>query len=349
MRVTVASDVLGTLSSAEAGRVIASGWPAAQVRVLPGGAAGRGFLRAFGDLVDAEVVTTVGERVVVTTVRSSGEAALHVESTEPRAPGVPLAASSAAVGVALAELLVERPGRVHVDLAGLAVFDGGAGMLAALGARADVPLDDGVAGLTGLTRLDLEPARTLLGGTELVGVVPAAELAAPLLGLRGITSLHGRASGLDPEALLRTDADLGRLAGLALGQRVDLPGAGACGGTGLAVLALGGRLSSGPDVSWATMPSGPVADLVVTGCSVFDFATRGGEVVGAAAARAGAALAPCVVVAGQVLIGGREMRTLGIEAGYPVRDSAADVPAGGDVEPDELAALVRRVGRSWTW
>lgn len=350
MRIIVISDAIGTLSSALAGRVLAQGWPEAEVQVVPAGAAGAGFLRATADLLGAEPLSAAVDGAVVTSAVVPGRAVLAVESTNRPEHGLPLDASSAPLGVALAGLLDARPRQVHLDLAGLAVFDGGAGLLGAMGARADVPLDEGVAGLHGLGVLDLDPVRALLGDTELIGVVPADELGQPLLGLRGITSRHGRPAGLDAEVLLRTDADLERLATVAARELAAAPGAGACGGSGLAVLALGGRLTTGPA---AALDAGGVAasarpDLVVTGCSVFDFAHRGGEVVAAAATLAADALAPCVVVAGEVLIGLREMRTLGIEAAYAVRESTADAPAA-DVEPTDLAATARRVGRSWTW
>jgi glycerate 2-kinase len=90
-------------------------------------------------------------------------------------------------------------------------------------------------------------------------------------------------------------------------------------------------------------------DLVVTGCTVFDFATRGGGVVAAAAKLAADLLAPCIVIAGEVVIGSREMRTMGIEAAYAVRNSTADQPVASDVTADELAAVANRVARSWTW
>ena len=89
-------------------------------------------------------------------------------------------------------------------------------------------------------------------------------------------------------------------------------------------------------------------DLVLTGCSVFDFATRGGGVVAAAARRAGEALSPCVAIAGEVVVGSREMRTMGIEAAYAVRESTLDRPVG-DVTADELSATAARVARSWHW
>ena len=357
MRVVVAADSVGALSSRQAGEALASGWPRAQVTAVPVGSAGSGFLQAAADLWGARTVTSALDGAVVTRADGPDQAALRVEQGTPGGPGLPLTASSAPLGIALAALLAgRRPRRVHLDLTGLAVHDGGAGLLAALGARADVDLDGGVAGLTGLSRLDLGPASVLLGGTELVGVVPADALTLPLLGLRGITS-RGREAGLDPAVLLRTDADLEQLARLA-GERsgADLgarPGAGACGGLGLAVLALGGRLATGPELGLAAAPWGgagrPAPDLVVTGCSVFDFAARGGGVVAAAVEAAAAVLAPCVVVAGEVLIGAREMRTMGIEAAYPIRTSSLDVPTGGDLSADEVARAAVRVARSWHW
>jgi glycerate kinase len=224
-------------------------------------------------------------------------------------------------------------------------------MLAALGAIGDRPLDRGVVGLTGLRQLDLAPVRARLAKAELVGVVSAAELDQPLLGLRGITSRAGREAGVEPQVMLSTDATLQRFAELAAPSQTDSPGAGACGGLGFAVLALGGRLTTGPAIALAS-PEAKEAlrevDLLVTGCSVFDFASRGGGVVTAVAEAASAALTPCIVIAGEVLIGSREMRTLGIEAAYAVRESAFDDPRG-DVSIDELAATARRVARSWTW
>ena len=187
----------------------------------------------------------------------------------------------------------------------------------------------GVAGLTGLTAVDLGAVRERVGDVELLGVVPTPEREAQLLGLRGITSRRGRAAGEDPAPLLAADSALQRLTELVAPGSATVPGAGACGGLGWTVLALGGRLVTGPELGLADVTGRP--DLLVSGCGVFDFATRGGGVVAAAAELAAAHLAPCVVIAGEVLIGAREMRTMGIEAAYPIRTSSLDVPAGGDL------------------
>src|SRR4029453_722439 len=230
---------------------------------------------------------------------------------------------------------------------GLWVHDAGAGLLAALGATADRPLDRGVADLDGLSELDLGPARMLLGETELVGVAPASQLSQPLLGLRGITSGAGRDAEVIPELMLRTDANLGAFARLASPPHAQAPGAGTCGGLGFAVLALGGQLSGGPALTLASAAGQRAlrdVDLVVTGCSIFDFASRGGGVVAAMAKAAAVALSPCIVIAGEVLIGSREMRTMGIEAGYAVHESLSDRPQG-EISEKELATTARRVAR----
>jgi glycerate kinase len=351
MRILVATDSIGAMSSLQAGEVIASGWEsAAEVSILPIGDAGAGFTTAYADLAGIELSTRVTDAGIVTTGDETGIALVQVVGSD-SGTGIPYEESSRPVGDAIAAALADDPQQVLVDLAGLLVHDAGAGMLAALGAVADRPLDRGVAGLSGLRHLDLAPVRALLAKTELVGVVPVAQLDRPLLGLRGITSRAGREASVEPELMLSTDRTLQTFAQLAAVTQVDAPGAGACGGLGFAVLALGGRLTAGPAIAFSSPKAQKglqSVDLVVTGCSVYDFASRGGGVVTAAADAAAGALSPCIVIAGEVVVGSREMRTMGIEAAYAVRESVRDDPRG-DVSIDELTATARRVARSWTW
>lgn len=355
MRILVATDSIGAMTSREAGEVIASGWrPGVEVSVLPIGEAAAGFVAAYANLAGITTSTQVIDGRMVTTGRGPSTAVVRVQGSDQgdQGVGIPYQESSRPLGETIAAVLRgEPPSRIVVDLTGLWVHDAGAGMLAALGAVGDRPLDQGVAGLAGLSQLDLAPARALLRDTELVGVVPAAQLDQHLLGLRGITARAGREANEEPERMLQTDATLEAFARLASPTNSDVPGAGACGGLGFAVLALGGRLTSGPALALIS-PKGKAAlrgvDLVATGCSVFDFASRGGGVVAAMAEAASAALSPCIVIAGEVVIGSREMRTLGIEAAYAVRESVLDDPRG-NVSEAELAATARRVARSWTW
>jgi glycerate 2-kinase len=352
VRIVVATDSIGALSSRQAGVVIAAGWsPVAAVSVLPIGEAGAGFATAYAELAGLTTSSRVASGDVVTVGHGPDTGVVQVLGPKVGS-GIPYELSSRPIGDAIADVLRNRPlRRLMVDLAGLWVHDAGAGLLAALGATADRPLDRGVAGLEGLRELDVSPARTLLGETELVGVTPASQISQPLLGLRGITSRAGRGTDVFPELMLRTDANLGTFARLASPTHTEAPGAGACGGLGFAVLALGGQLSTGPALTLASATAQQAlrdVDLVVTGCSIFDFASRGGGVVTALAEAAAAALSPCIVIAGEVLIGSREMRAMGIEAGYAVHESLSDHPQG-EVSEEDLASTARRVARSWSW
>ena len=348
MRVLVASDAIGALTSLQAGRIIASGWSsAAAVDVIALGEAGAGFISAFAEQRGASLEVSAVGASTVTLAEVDGVAALNVSGEHPHGD-LPYDSSSRALGEALNQLVAARhPRRVYVDLIGVAVHDAGAGLLAGLGATADRPLDHGAPGLIDVSVLDLSAAFSALGDTELIGVVPHGELNRHLLGLRGITSIQGRSAGLDPGLLLSIDAALEGFARLASAEQAVKPGAGACGGLGFAVLALGGRLATGPEVALASVER--EVDLMVSGCTVFDFATRGGGVVAAVAEAAAAALSPCIVLAGEVLIGAREMRTMGIEGAYAARETAGDRPNGLAVSEAELTALARRVARSWSW
>ena len=348
MRVLVASDAIGALTSLQAGRIIASGWSsAAAVDVIALGEAGAGFVSAFAEQRGASLEVSAVGASTITLAEVDGVAALNVSGEHPHGD-LPYDSSSRALGEALNQLVAARhPRRIYVDLIGVAVHDAGAGLLAGLGATADRPLDHGAPGLVDVSVLDLSAAFSALGDTELIGVVPHGELNRHLLGLRGITSIQGRSAGLDPGLLLSIDAALEGFARLASAEQAVKPGAGACGGLGFAVLALGGRLATGPEVALASVER--EVDLMVTGCTVFDFATRGGGVVAAVAEAAAAALSPCIVLAGEVLIGAREMRTMGIEAAYAARETAGDRPNGLAVSEAELTALTRRVARSWSW
>lgn len=315
MRVLVCTDSIGTLSSLAAGRIIAAGWPQAQTAVVPVGEAGAGFVQAAADRHGAEVLAEVVDGRLVTRAVTATFGVVAVPGAGVGDGPIPYEATSRPLGRALAAALTPGPRTVYCDLVSDDVHDGGAGLVAGLG-----------------------DASRALAGVDLVGVVPSEQRRRLLLGLRGITSVRGRAAGEDPARLLACDAGLAELAN-SWGM-TDVEGAGACGGVGLAILALGGRLATGPDLLLAGV-TGP-ADLVVTGCSAFDFASRGGGVVAAAADLAAALLCPCVVLAEQVLIGGREMRTMGVEAAYEVGASSAFSAA-------RLGQLAVRVGRSWRW
>src|SRR3954454_24068699 len=141
MRILVATDSIGALSSARAGAALAEVWPPGTAQVVPVGVAGGGFVQSMDDQLGVPCLTSATGVAVTSRARGAGTAVLLVETARPAAAGLPLDESSAPLGTALVELLGEGPvDRVYLDLAGADVHDGGAGLLAALGASADVAL-----------------------------------------------------------------------------------------------------------------------------------------------------------------------------------------------------------------
>lgn len=366
MRVVVAPDKFaGTLTAVEAAEAIATGWrrhaPGDELVTVPMSDGGPGFvdilhaalprseLRALtvtGPLGDPTPATLLldGATAYVESAQACGLALVPPERRDPER------ATTYGVGELVAAAVEAGARRIVVGLGGSGTNDAGAGLLAALGAVAEPreALRQGGIGLARLERLDLSPARERLAGVELLA---ASDVANPLLGLRGATNVYGPQKGVAQDRLLVLDAALERLAVAADRALADAEGAGAAGGLGYAVLLLGGRRVPGfetiAEVTGLERHARE-ADLVLTGEGAFDFQSREGKVVSGVAAVAGRAIRPCVVLAGQVLVGAREMRSMGVESAYSIvdvvgREAAFAEPHAG------LAALAERVARTWSY
>ncbi len=366
MKVLVAPDAFaGTLSAPEAARAVVEGWarhaPDDQLTTLPMADGGPGFVDVLHDSLggDLDVVTVagpLGRPTPVTILLRDGTA--YVESAQ--ACGHPLLdapdawnATTAGVGEAVAAAVDAGAGTVVVGLGGSATNDGGAGLLGALGATADVPLDTGAAGLRGITSVDLAPARDRLDGVTLVAAI---DVVTPLLGMFGATKTYGPQKGLTEDEILVVDRILDDLVVAACGsapadRRVaDEPGAGAAGGLGFALMLLGATTRPGVDFVSDAVGLAPACaghDLVVTGEGTYDHSSRSGKVVHGVATVAAAAARPCIVLAGQVTVGAREMRAMGVESAYAVADLVG-VDRAMDDPNGSLAALAERVARTWS-
>jgi glycerate kinase len=363
MRVVVAPDKFaGTLTAVEAADAIARGWarraPGDELVSVPMSDGGPGFVDVLhaalgGELVAATVPDPYGVPVPATVLRVGPTA--YVESAQAiglhlTGPGErrPLEASSAGLGALVGHAVDTGATRVVVGLGGSATNDGGAGLLAALGAvGTGAPLDRGPDALDGLAAVDLDPARARLAGVELVA---ATDVENPLLGIVGATKTFGPQKGLSDDDLLRVDQRLQRLAELTDRKAADRHGAGAAGGAGFALYLLGATRTPGVDlVAEAVDLPGRLrgADLVLTGEGAFDFSSRSGKVPYGVAALAAEAIVPCVALAGRVLVGSREMRALGVESAYAVVDLVGEERALG-APADALADLAERVARTWS-
>lgn len=329
MRVVVACGPYEGLGPEATGVAIARAWASfgAEVAVVPMAEAGTDFAPAF-----AALTSGASDHLLVTCPDLSGREA------------------STMVGQAVGDALdgcAPEVREVWVDIVGADWRDGGAGMLAALGAVADVPLDRGVDDLAGITQIDLAPVRARLAGRLLHLVVSPQGEAGHLTGMRGITAAHGHAHGADPAEMLAQDQALVDLAA-ACGrpELATVAGSGAQGGLGFVALLTGGRVATGP--AWCAEFAGLAgtiaqADLVVTGYDQLEFGTKGGALVPLVAELAEQAMRPVVAVARHNWVSARELRTMGIEEGYTLS------PENEPLTTTQVTSVCLPVARTWSW
>ncbi|UNX54887.1 glycerate kinase [Georgenia sp. TF02-10] len=123
-------------------------------------------------------------------------------------PGTARRATSRGLGEVIAHALDGGARTVVVGVGGSASTDGGAGMLAALGARLTGPagaLADGGGALRDLAAVDLTGLHPRLAGAELV---LASDVDNPLLGPRGAAAVYAPQKGADPAAVADLEAGL---------------------------------------------------------------------------------------------------------------------------------------------
>ena len=217
-------------------------------------------------------------------------------------------------------------------------------MLAALGAapvdQAGTPLPDGGAVLSRCARLAGEPA------LDDLALVAAADVTHPLLGPNGAARVFGPQKGADPQQVAELEAALARWADVlaaATGRDVrEEPGAGAAGGLGAALLALGASRQSGAAVVRAAVGLDAEldrAELVITGEGSFDAQSLRGKLAATVAAGAAKRGVPCLVLAGQVRLDPREAAAAGVHAAFAVAEYAGSVNAALADPAGTLAAL----------
>lgn len=325
MRVLVAPDCYGdSLTAVQAAAAIAAGWAAARpsdtLVLAPQSDGGPGFVDVLAERLGGLRTATVRgpldcdvtahwvlhqDTAYIECAQACGLALLGGPPTVQTA----LDAGSFGVGQLVDAALVAGAQRVVVGLGGSACTDGGQGLVAALG---------------GLT-----PAHRRLADVE---VIVASDVEHPLLGPMGAAAVFGPQKGADPATVelleQRLTAWAGDLESVAGRDVAGEPGAGAAGGLGAALLALGGRRESGATViaaHTALADDLAAADLIVTGEGRFDDQSLHGKVISALAAGARAHGSPVLVLAGQVTLDPAGLANAGVAAAYSIADHAGSV------------------------
>ncbi|MBS4730239.1 glycerate kinase [Mycobacterium sp. SM1] len=326
-RVLVAPDSYGdSLTAVQAAAAIAAGWnrarPGDQFTVAPQSDGGPGFVSVLaarlGEVRRRRVCGPLSAEVDADWVFDSGSATAYLECAQacglgllggPPTPQTALAAHSRGVGQLILAALQAGATRIVVGLGGSASTDGGQALVDELGG--------------------LDAGRRRLAATELI---VACDVEYPLLGPWGAARIFGPQKGADAGTVAALEERLrwwGAKLDAAAGRTVSAEaGSGAAGGIGAALLALGGRCTSGAAlVAEHTHLADDIAaaDLIVTGEGRLDEQSLHGKVVGALAAAAQPRHIPVVVLAGQVRMHESALRSAGILAAYAIADYAGSV------------------------
>ena len=267
----------------------------------------------------------------------------------------PLHATTCGVGELLTLLAASGCRKVLMGIGGSATNDCGLGMAAALGYR----FTDGQGA-------EVEPYACNLGAIRHIlppekrqplSITVACDVDNPLCGERGASAVFGPQKGLRPEQIGPMDESIRAFAGLIraeLGVDVtDVPGAGAAGGLGAALLAFcGAELKPGIELILDAADMDGLlrgAELVITGEGRIDGQSAAGKVpvgVGRRAKRAGV---PCIAVCGCVGPGAEAVLSQGVTAYYAASDGTKSMEelkktCREDLRRAALQALEKQLG-----
>ncbi|WP_328379291.1 glycerate kinase [Streptomyces sp. NBC_00440] len=350
-RVLVAADKFkGSLTAVEVAERVTAGLrrivPGVEVETLPVADGGDGTVAAAVaagfDRHEVRVTGPLGEQLTAAFALRDGVAVVEMAEASglqhlPAGVFAPLTATTYGSGELLRAALDAGARSIVFGVGGSATTDGGAGMLAALGARfldaAGQPVGPGGGGLSELATADLSGLDTRLAGTE---IVLASDVDNPLTGPKGAPAVYGPQKGASPEQVAALDAALTHFAavleksiGAGAAEAALAPGAGAAGGIGFgALVGLGASFRAGIDVMLDVLGFAPAvarATLVVTGEGSLDEQTLHGKAPAGVAAAARAAGKEVVAVCGRLTLPADVLGRAGIRRAYALTELEPDV------------------------
>ncbi|WP_431989281.1 glycerate kinase [Streptomyces albogriseolus] len=284
---------------------------------------------------EVRVCGPLGDEVTAAYALRDGTAVVEMAEASglqrlPEGVFAPLTASTYGSGELLGAALDAGARSIVFGVGGSATTDGGAGMLAALGARfltaSGEPVRPGGAALAELATADLSGLDPRLRSVEFV---LASDVDNPLTGPKGAAAVYGPQKGASPEDVERLDAALAHLVKvLDASALAASPGAGAAGGIGFGALLVGARFRPGIEVMLDVLGFASAlerADLVITGEGSLDEQTLHGKAPAGVAAAARAAGKDVVAVCGRLALAPEVLGRAGIRRAYALTDLEPDV------------------------
>ncbi|MFE9256993.1 glycerate kinase [Streptomyces sp. NPDC006879] len=366
-RVLIAADKFkGSLTAVQVAQRVTAGLrevvPGLEVWALPVADGGDGTVAAAVaagfERREVRVTGPLGEPVVAAFALRGRTAVVEMAEASglqllPAGVFAPLTATTYGSGELLRGALDAGARQIVFGVGGSATTDGGAGMLAALGARfldaAGEPVGPGGGPLIEMASADLSGIDPRFAEVDLV---LASDVDNPLTGPKGAPAVYGPQKGATAEDVASLDAALAHFArvlekavGPSAAEYAAAPGAGGAGGIGYgALVGLGARFRPGIELMLDVLGFGPAlerATLVITGEGSLDAQTLHGKAPAGVAAAARAAGKDVVAVCGRLALPPQALAAAGIRRAYPLTG----------IEPDpavciaEAGPLLQRVAR----
>lgn len=239
-----------------------------------------------------------------------------------------------------------------IGIGGSATNDAGVGMLQALGARfldgKGRDIGPGGGALASLARIECDNLDPRLKSCQ---VLVACDVNNPLTGPRGASYVFGPQKGASPEMVAELDANLSLFASLVhrdLNKQIEeIPGAGAAGGMGAALLAfLDAESRPGIEIvidAVRLQEAMTGADLVITGEGRLDGQSVHGKAPVGVARIAQRQGIPVIAFAGSLGEGAEQIKEYGVSALFSVVKGPCELSEALDAAADNLRDLSKNV------
>lgn len=373
MKIIIAPDSFKeSLTAMEVANAIEAGFkqvmPHAQFIKLPMADGGEGTVQSLvdatnGAIINCPVTGPLGEKVdafyglsgdgQTAVIEMAAASGLHLVAPERRNP---LLTTTYGTGELIKAALDKGVKHIIVGIGGSATNDGGAGMAQALGIKMvdknGLEIGYGGGALAHLSRIDLSAVDARL---QTVALEVACDVNNPLCGRKGAAHVFGPQKGATPEMVALLDKNLAHYADIIktqLGREIkDMPGAGAAGGMGAALLGLfNATLRPGIEIVMDAVNFSEIiagADLVVTGEGRIDSQTIHGKTPIGVARAAKKQGIPVIAIAGCLSSDCAVVYEQGIDCVFSVLSSAVsleeafrDAAANIEISARNIAALL---------